>query len=935
MQPSLSEQIVASYLLCKTKASLELAGETGSKSEYEALLEEARNQVRVKFLNQHGQDSILNGVALNRKVLKAGAAAITNASFEDEGSSYHCDLLVRRQGASALGDFHYVPAIVYGGYSNPPNARQILSLTGSKLAPLQRLAPKHGVVINASSERVPRTIALPSQPSEVKKILLGIEALRSEPPRLQLNPHCAICEYRTRCAEIGKKEDDLSLLKGLAAKAIGKLRSRGIFTVFQYAHTYRARRKHSGTAGAPRQHALQAMAIRDQKLFIIGTPELPTATTSVYLDFEGDPERGLVYLIGALVCRDGTSQLYSFWADNSLEEPLILDQLHQLLASLESFDIYCYGSYESASLKRWANSEQNKVLCDLISPGLTNILNLIYKHLYIPTYSNGLKDIASSFGFRWRMPNATGALSVLWRRQWEQCRTSELKQRLIEYNADDCAALSMVTNAIRSISGSDSRMPWPQENIEKLATTFARPTWEAAKFQISDFEFINKRAYFDYQRDRIYLRAGQTRRIVKQSIKMRRFHFPCNEQLMFELEKCPHCGRRKINGHEDGRLSKIQYDLRVSRTGVNRIVRHFKAYRYYCPKCKTKFASDRIARVKRFGHALQSWVVLHNVAHSLTFRSTAALVKDAFGIPLNAPQAYVIKSELAKAYEPLYRDSLNRILHGNLIHADETEVVVQGTQKAYVWVLSSMHDAVYILRETRETGFLQELLHGFGGVLVSDFFVGYDSISCKQQRCLIHLMRDFNQSIRLAPFDAELRDLAMLFGELLRSIVAAVDEVGLKALKLRRFKKPIATFFLRLNATIYSSEVAEGYRLRLLRNRDMLFTFIDHDNVPWNNNNAEHAMKHIAWFRDENCNLHTPHSISNHLVLLGMYVTCVYRDIPFLKFLLSRKLSFAPNTPKGDDDWFDLHPPGYKKPIRKPKKPTPNPPLSSPPSAES
>jgi hypothetical protein len=29
-----------------------------------------------------------------------------------------------------------------------------------------------------------------------------------------------------------------------------------------------------------------------------------------------------------------------------------------------------------------------------------------------------------------------------------------------------------------------------------------------------------------------------------------------------------------------------------------------------------------------------------------------------------------------------------------------------------------------------------------------------------------------------------------------------------------------------------------------------LFTFLDHDGVPWNNNNAEHAVKRFADYRE-------------------------------------------------------------------------------------
>jgi hypothetical protein len=33
---------------------------------------------------------------------------------------------------------------------------------------------------------------------------------------------------------------------------------------------------------------------------------------------------------------------------------------------------------------------------------------------------------------------------------------------------------------------------------------------------------------------------------------------------------------------------------------------------------------------------------------------------------------------------------------------------------------------------------------------------------------------------------------------------------------------------------------------RLVKNRGKMFTFLDFDGVPWNNNNAEHAAKAFA-----------------------------------------------------------------------------------------
>src|SRR5579863_7857150 len=111
---------------------------------------------------------------------------------------------------------------------------------------------------------------------------------------------------------------------------------------------------------------------------------------------------------------------------------------------------------------------------------------------------------------------------------------------------------------------------------------------------------------------------------------------------------------------------------------------------------------------------------------------------------------------MARYYRSTYRALLSRILAGPLLHVDETEVKLR-TGKGYVWVFSSLEDVVYMYRPTRGAEFLQELLRDFKGVLVSDFYAGYDSLSCPQQKCLIHLIRDMNQDLLNNPFDEELQ----------------------------------------------------------------------------------------------------------------------------------------------------------------------------------
>ncbi len=246
-----------------------------------------------------------------------------------------------------------------------------------------------------------------------------------------------------------------------------------------------------------------------------------------------------------------------------------------------------------------------------------------------------------------------------------------------------------------------------------------------------------------------------------------------------------------------------------------------------------------------------------------------------------------------------------------MIHADETHVNLQ-KGKGYVWVLANLEDVVYMYRPNREAAFLQDLLKDFKGVLVSDFYSGYDSLPCEQQKCLVHLIRDINDDLMGNPYDEEFKALAAEFGKLLRSIVDTIDKYGLKKRHLHKHKAEVARFFRDLEARVYRSELAEGYQKRLAKNEGKLFTFLDHDGVPWNNNPAEHAVKAFAYYRRVTDGMLEEGGLSDYLVLLSVHQTCKYRGVSFLKFLLSRERMSKPTASGSrrrlaDSPWRSTH----------------------------
>ena len=181
------------------------------------------------------------------------------------------------------------------------------------------------------------------------------------------------------------------------------------------------------------------------------------------------------------------------------------------------------------------------------------------------------------------------------------------------------------------------------------------------------------------------------------------------------------------------------------------------------------------------------------------------------------------------------------------------------------------------------------MLQDFKGVLVSDFYAGYESLPCPQQKCLIHLIRDMNQDLLNSPFDEELQSVTKPFGSLLRSIVVTIDEHGLKRRYLAPHAEQVEEFFRMLSAQSPESDAARTLRDRLLKSQHKLFTFLHYDSVPWNNNNAENAIKQFAYYREDTTGTMKEAGLNDYLVLLSIYQTCRVRGKSFLRFLMSRE----------------------------------------------
>jgi hypothetical protein len=351
---------------------------------------------------------------------------------------------------------------------------------------------------------------------------------------------------------------------------------------------------------------------------------------------------------------------------------------------------------------------------------------------------------------------------------------------------------------------------------------------------------------------------------------------------------CPnHPGRKLKPTQIEAKLTI--FDLKFTNRGVQKHVTQYIGKKGSCYICHHSFSPPQIRKLgtgTMYGHGFIACVSYHRLVMRLPYNKIVQLVEDSFGEQVNQSTIQCLIVRLSCFYIGTERMLLKKVLKSPFVHMDETTINIKGASQ-YVWVITDGTHVVFKLSENREATVAHELLNGYSGVLCSDFYGGYDSVPCVQQKCWAHLIRDLNENLRKSPFDKEYENFVCAVGELITPILQAVEKYGLKTRHLRKFKLNVDSFYQKfINNNIYTSETTQTFQKRFIKYREKLFVFLDIDGIPWNNNTAERAIRHLAVQRKISGSFgqeSTPH----YLRLLSVTQTCRFQNKSLLQFLLS------------------------------------------------
>ncbi len=455
MSKTITSEIFVAYSQCPRKAFLLMCTHTlGTPHEYIKILEQQRQNRQHKYLDIVREKNP-DVQSYSQDALKGSCDILINASLKANGLSADCAIITKVKTHSDLGRYSYEPTIFSNTYRIKEEQKQELFFVGYVLEQIQGKHPVSGRIIGLDEKRYEVNLA-----HTTKTLIPLLEPLREwaldssfEPPPVILNEHCPTCQFRTLCRAQAEQEDNLSLLGGVSTpKAIKNYEKKGIFTVKQLSYTFKPRRRNKRAKNPPpviHKPDLQALAIREGKIYLEEPPELNQQPVQLFLDFEGIPDRQLYYLIGLLVCEGDSSTYHPFWADTSQNEAQIWQQFLEKVNQYPDAPIYHYGSYEPKAItkltKRYGTDSVS------LTNQLVNVNKHVYGKVYFPLYSNRLKEIGAFIGAKWTSPDASGLQTLVWRHRWDETCHIQYKTLLLTYNEEDCRAVKLLTDELAKI----------------------------------------------------------------------------------------------------------------------------------------------------------------------------------------------------------------------------------------------------------------------------------------------------------------------------------------------------------------------------------------------------------------------------------------------------------------------------------------------------
>jgi transposase len=317
-----------------------------------------------------------------------------------------------------------------------------------------------------------------------------------------------------------------------------------------------------------------------------------------------------------------------------------------------------------------------------------------------------------------------------------------------------------------------------------------------------------------------------------------------DETVIAKPVRCVHC--QAALGEADqvlhGRHDKI--DLPQVAPVVTRVERYAGRCRC-CGGTTLAPVPDGLEAGTPFSIGIVALAMYLRFVHAISYQRLSRLLLELFGLGISegALDAAFRRGKLHVDAE--VAAILTRLRCARVVCSDETSVRIGG-RTCWNWVFQNDDVVIHVIRSSRGAGVVREVLDGHRPALwVSDLYGAQQGHAEEWQVCLAHQLRDCTYATEAgdAVFAPRMKAL------LLRAVVLARRSRGLAPSTRREYRRRLECALDAVMALAPTHRDGQRLRKRYGKHRSHLFTFLDHPEVPADNNGSERELRPTATYR--------------------------------------------------------------------------------------
>jgi len=339
-------------------------------------------------------------------------------------------------------------------------------------------------------------------------------------------------------------------------------------------------------------------------------------------------------------------------------------------------------------------------------------------------------------------------------------------------------------------------------------------------------------------------------------------------------DACPDCGH-ELSG---GTLVSSHQVIDIPQASYEVI--EYRRLKRWCGHCG-KYAMPpslrpaRAVKNSRFSPWVMSLVAKLVTVNRMTHRGVQEYLASVHHLNVSEGAISAMLHTVAEHGRPVYEGLVAEARASPVVHADETGFRENG-RNGYIWALATKLARVFHWEASRAQRVITDLLgDDFSSVLVTDFYSAYTGLECPHQWCWVHLLRAAREAREKDPDDGALRAWVEKLKAFHQRACRLRDRVaGWPQAARAEARRHVEAKLLQLAGHPVSTTGPARKAGNLIRKfAHELFTFIEHPEVPPDNNAAERTLRPVVVARKVSGGTRSPRGTDTKMILLSLFGT--------------------------------------------------------------